>query len=80
MKRKKMVLIDWVDSNVTHGWRLNNGLKFDDVAHAQHLGFLEYEDDEKITVSFGDSNCGTVMETITIPRGCIKSIKELRIK
>lgn len=79
MKRGSMVLIEWQDSNVIHGWQLDD-LKCYVVAHCRNVGFLVTEDDEKITIAFGVSDCGSMMETITILKGCIKSIKELRIK
>lgn len=79
MPKRKMVLIKWNDSNVVHGWRLND-CKRDDVAHCQTVGILITEDDTKVVVALGDSDCGSIMETITIPKGCITLIKELRIK
>jgi len=78
-KSGKLILIEWNDSNVLHGWRLND-IGGDDVAHCRTVGILQGEDEAKITVAFGDSDCESVMETITIPRGCITAIKELRIK
>lgn len=75
----RMVLIEWNDSNVTHGWRPDD-CKDDTVAHCWTIGVVRVEDDEKITVAFGGSDCGSVMETITIPIGCITKIKELRLK
>ena len=73
-----IVQIEWEDSNVTHGWRLSD--LFDDVAHCKLWGKLINETEDKITIAFGESNCGSIMETITIPKGCIKSIKKLRVK
>lgn len=79
MKKGKMVLIEWVDSNVCHGWipeGANNGV----IAHCRIVGILIMEDATKVVVALGDSDCGSVLETITIPRECIISIKELRVK
>ena len=44
------------------------------------MGILKEEDEVKIEVALGDSDCGSKFETITIPKGFITSIKELRIK
>jgi len=78
-KEFQMVLAEWLDSNVTHGWRPDdcNG---DTIAHCRTVGILKAEDETKITVALGDSDGGSVMETITIPRGCITSIRKLRIR
>ena len=76
---RKIALIRWNDSNVIHGWRPDD-CGSDDIAHCVTVGFVKYEDDKIITVAFGDSDCGSVMETITIPRGCITEIKKLRVR
>lgn len=79
MKANKIVLVEWQDSNVTHGWRLNDCIG-DDIAHCRTVGFLMVDNDTKITVAFGDSDCGSVMETVTIPKTAVIRIRELRVK
>ncbi len=76
----QLVLIKWADSKVMHGWRESEDTTYDDVAHCQTVGFLQYEDSEKVTITFGSSDSGFIMETITIPRGCIKSVRKLRVR
>ena len=76
----QMVLVEWLDSNVTHGWRVEDTVNIDDVAHCRTVGILKAEDETKVTLALGDSDCGSVMETITIPKGCITSIKKLRVR
>ncbi len=75
----KKVLVEWVDTGVIHGWlpQESNG---NCIAHCESVGFLVKENDEGITICFGRSDQGLVMEKKTIPKGCIKSIKELRLK
>ena len=79
MKKGMMVLIEWDDSNVTHGWRLDD-CSGDRIVHCRTVGILKDEDEMQITVAFSDSDYGSVMETITIPKGCIIAIKKLRIR
>ena len=79
MKALKVILVEWDDSNVTHGWRLDDA-GGDVVAHCRTVGILKAEDDKKITLAFGDSDCGSVLETITIPKGCITSMRKLRVR
>lgn len=75
----KMVLVLWNDSSVEHGWRVDDCAN-DKVAHCRTVGILKAEDETKITVALGDSDCGSVMETITIPQGCITAIIKLRVR
>ena len=79
MKKGKLILVEWNDSHFTPGWRPDD-CKGDDIAHCRTVGILKIEDDEKVTVAFGDSDSGCVMETITIPKGCITGIRKLRIR
>ena len=76
----QIVIVNWVDSRVMHGWRDSADLEFDDVAYCRTVGFLQHEDSEKLILTFGSSESGFVMETITIPRGSIKTIKKLRVR
>ena len=79
MRKNKMVLVEWTDSNVVHGWSPSDCLG-DDMAHCQTVGILLAEDETKITLVLGKSDSHSVLERITIPKGCITTIKELRIK
>ena len=76
----KMILVEWVDSNIIHGWVVPGEGIEDKVAHCQTIGFLKSQDEEKITLAMGKGDLGAVIECITIPKGCVRSIKELRIK
>ena len=79
MKKGTIILIEWNDSHFTQGWRQDD-CKKDDVAHCRTVGILKEETNEKITIAFGDSDGGMIMETITIPKGCITKIKGLKIR
>ncbi len=76
--RNRIVLIEWEDSNVTHGWIPRECE--DILAKCQSVGFVVTEDKHKITITLGESEFDTTMERLTIPRACIKSIKEMRIR
>ena len=74
----KKVLIEWVDANIEHGWQAD--INDCDIAMTEELGYLIEEDNEKVIVARGYSQYGLYNSPMAIPRGCIKSIKELRIK
>ena len=78
MREGKIYLIEWNDANVMHGWRLDD--IDDNVAKCRTVGIFKSEDDISITLKFGDSGYGTIMETITIPKVCITKIRKLRIE
>ena len=79
IQKGNFVLVEWVDSNVTHGWRPEY-YDDDEVAHCRTIGILKSQDKKRVILAFGDSDCGSVMETITIPRGCILSVRELQVR
>ncbi len=79
MRRRKIVLIEWDDTSVIHGWFSPTDIS-GGIAHCQSVGFWVKEDEESITISFAVSDQDLVMEKKTIARGCIKSIKEMRVK
>ena len=79
-KKENLILIKWNDRNIMHGWRVSDECKNDGVAHCVTVGIVKEENEERITVAFGESDCGSVMETITIPKGCITEIKKLRVR
>jgi len=74
----KKVLIEWVDANIQHGWQLDTSTC--DVALTEEIGYLVEEDNKKIIVARGYSQYGLYNSPMAIPLGCIKSIKELRLK
>ena len=74
----KKVLIEWVDSNIQHGWQSNTNDC--NVALTEEVGYLVQEDTEKIIVARGYSQYGFYNSPMAIPIGCIKSIRELRLK
>ena len=75
----KIVLVEWEDSNVIHGWQHGEDV-VNQLVHCRTVGIVQFEDDHIMTVAMGDSDCGSVLEPITIPKGCITKIKELRTK
>lgn len=73
------VLVEWVDSKMTHGWQ-NTGIFEGEVALCECIGFLYEDGVDFITLTMGRSDSDMVVEGFSIPKGCIKSIKKLRVK
>ena len=76
----KKVEVTWVDANIMHDWALKQEVEQDGLPTVKSMGYLFMEDDDKIVIVMGWSNYGAYIERKAIPKGCIKSIKELRIK
>lgn len=75
----KKVLIEWVDSNILHGWQMEGEFPCS-LAECETIGYIKDEDEDKIVVTQTVSSYGANMGVLAIPMGCVKSVKELRLK
>ena len=74
----KLLLVEWDDSSTCVGWhRLSSE---DDISHCISTGLLCKETEKSITLTISKSELGSIAETISIPRSCIKRIRRLRVK
>ena len=78
-KPLNMVLIEWTDSNITNGWH-HKGCGENHLAYCRAVGILIGEDERGVTVAMGEGEGEMILEGLTIPKGCILSIKKLRVK
>lgn len=76
----KIVIAEWDDAYSHGGWHERNR-EVDHVARCVTVGILLYNDKEQVTISQNTSNTsGNVGDTISIPKGCIKRIRYLKIE
>ena len=73
----KRLEVEFYDSNFMHGWE---GETQDDLALVTTIGYFKFEDDKQLTLTMAYSDFGLRFAKLSIPKGCIKSIKELRLK
>ena len=74
----RKVIVEWVDSNTLHGWQY--GEYPTELARCETLGFVMEETGEKLVVAQTISGYGAHMGITVIAKGCIKSIKEVRVR
>ncbi len=74
----KHVQIEWIDANIQHGWQADH----EDCHSAESFesGWILYEDETEIVIVRGYSKYGLYNSPMAIPKGCIKSVRELRLK
>ena len=75
----RKVIVEWVDSNELHGWQMEGEVSCG-LAMCESVGCIKSEDNDKLILIQTTSNYGAHMGVLAIPKGCIKSIKELRVK
>ena len=73
----KRLEVKFYDSNFMHGWE---GETKDDLALATAMGYFKSEDDKQLTLTMAYSDFGLRFAKLSIPKGSIHSIKELRLK
>ena len=75
----QIIMIEWEDSCTEPTWhRRDSGL--DTTASCVSVGVMVHEDTSKITIFQSISiTTGNIGDTITIPRGCIKRIRKLKV-
>ena len=75
----KLVLIEWEDSYSYGGWHArDSGL--DIVAACVSMGLLIDGNDNQVTIAQSMSKTsGNIGDTITIPKGCIKRMRTLKV-
>ncbi len=78
MKNLRVVKITWLDSATDPGWR--NPLGGCGHVKIQSVGILVGKNKDGVTISSSLSSAGHYMDQLSIPRTCIKKMKEYKIK
>jgi len=71
----KIVVVEWADSTTSTGWENDPDLE---LCICETVGYLAKKTREKVVLIQSISDGNNVDNKFAIPRGCIKSIKELR--
>ena len=74
----KKVLVKWWDSNVLHGWQ--SGEYETELALCETLGFLCEETEKKLVIAQTVSKYGAYLGVVIIARGCVESVREVRVR
>lgn len=74
----KLVLVEWDDcSTRMGGWHHLD--EMDSVMECFSMGVICKEDEKQIVIANSRNADGRYMETVAIPRGCIKRIRTLKV-
>lgn len=74
----KLVLIEWEDAYTDHGWRSDDEVDGLHTARTVTCGFLKKETEGYVAVILNQGR-GVYSDAITIPKGCIKRMRRLRV-
>ncbi len=75
----KLVMVEWEDSYASDNWTPKRHLGEEHIAKCCSVGIMAKQDEHGMTIikSLSENNYG---DAITIPMGCIKRIRELKVK
>ena len=76
----KLVMVEWEDSAFINGWLSRQQAQDCDVSHCVSIGIVVRDDDNVVAISLGVSDNGNVCDGISIPKSCIKRIRELKVR
>ena len=80
MKKDKRVQVNWCDSTSRGRWVESGIAQGYRAASIRTVGLLVKRTKHEVVVALNIDEDGDVSDVITIPRGCIRSITELRDK
>lgn len=72
--------MEWEDTCANSGWRDLGLAKEETTISCISCGLILGEDDQKIIICTSLAKSGQYGEATTIPKGCIKRIRTLRVK
>ena len=70
--------VEFYDSNFLNGW--DGSDVNDDLATVTVIGYFKSEDARQLTLTMAHSNWGLRFAKLTIPKGSIVSINEVRLR
>ncbi len=78
LKRKRTIMVDWVDSSSTRGWHPIDEVI--ELSRCVSVGFLMREDNEAIYLAGALADDELQSEMTVIPKTCIRKWRVLRSK
>jgi hypothetical protein len=75
MTKHHAYIVTWNDSATTRGWRAMD--ERHRASTITSVGWVFRETKDEITMTCGISDCGNVVDALTIPRTCITKMRKL---
>jgi hypothetical protein len=76
----KIMMVEWLDSMSESGWNNLSYLKKNEPIKCVTIGILLEDSDSHLTVVQSVSDLGKAGESMTIPKCCVKRMRQLGVK
>ena len=77
MKNRQLLVIDWEDITTHTGWERLDDCKGDEPLKCRSVGWKISSDKRYVRISSMKASDGQCADRVTIPRGCITSIRKV---
>lgn len=77
----KLVLVEWVDSTMLgQRWHCEDEIDQLDIGRCVAVGIVRRDDSDKLVITQNQDRYRDGANLIAIPKGCIKRMRQLRVK
>ncbi len=75
LRKLPKVKVEWCDATADGGWKTFDSMRKEDPVEVTSIGYMIRNDKHRVQVVQSVCSNGKVAESLTIPKGWIKSVK-----